>query len=81
MVGQDRRTVGFMYSYPNYIPLNSRAVTGIADAVAPFAFEQIYGAWFGQNVREAGKQAVAYSVRRYLHAIGAAEPADLPKAR
>jgi glyoxylase-like metal-dependent hydrolase (beta-lactamase superfamily II) len=69
MVGRDRRTVSFMYSYPNYIPLNPRAVAAIGDAVEPFEFEQIYGAWFGQNVREAGKQAVRYSVRRYLHAI------------
>jgi len=69
MVGRDRRTVSFMYSYPNYIPLNSRAVTAIGDAVQPFVFEQVYGAWFGQNIREAGKQAVTYSVRRYIRAI------------
>jgi glyoxylase-like metal-dependent hydrolase (beta-lactamase superfamily II) len=73
MVGRDRRTVSFMYSYPNYIPLNTRAVTAIGDAVQPFAFEQVYGAWFGQNILEAGKQAVAYSVRRYIRAI--ADPA------
>jgi hypothetical protein len=38
-----------------------------------FEFEQIYGAWFGQNVLSAGKQAVRYSVRRYLHAISPRE--------
>jgi hypothetical protein len=69
MVGQDRRTVGFMYSYPNYIPLGAAAVRAIGDAVEPFEFEQVYGAWFGQNILEAGKQAVRYSVRRYLLAI------------
>jgi glyoxylase-like metal-dependent hydrolase (beta-lactamase superfamily II) len=69
MVGQDRRTTGFMYSFPNYIPLDVRAVRRIEAAVEPFEFEQVYGAWFGQNILEAGKQAVRYSVRRHIHAI------------
>ena len=37
-----RRTAAtsrFMYSFPNYIPLNAKAVRRIAAAVAPFAFE------------------------------------------
>ncbi|HEY8256078.1 MAG TPA: hypothetical protein VIG08_00315 [Gemmatimonadales bacterium] len=70
MVGQDRRTAGFMYSYPNYIPLRAAAVRAIAAAVEPFEFEQVYGAWSGQNILEAGKQAIHYSVRRYLLALG-----------
>ncbi len=69
MVGEDRRTAGFMYSYPNYIPLNARAVQRIGDMVESFDFEQVYVAWFGRNILSAGKQAVRYSVRRYLHAI------------
>ena len=69
MVGQDRRTAGFMHSYPNYIPLGAAAVRAIGEAVEAFEFEQVYGAWFGQNILEAGKQAVRYSVRRYLLAI------------
>jgi glyoxylase-like metal-dependent hydrolase (beta-lactamase superfamily II) len=70
MVSQDRRTVSFMYSYPNLIPLNAQAVGRIVAAVVPFEFEQIYGGWFGKNVLENGKAAVRYSARRYLHAIG-----------
>jgi len=69
MVGEDRRTVGFMYSFPNYIPLNARAVEHIGRMVEPFEFEHVYGGWFGRNVLAAGKEAVRYSVRRYLHAI------------
>lgn len=69
MVAQDRRTVSFMYSYANLIPLHAAAVRRIAGAVEPFEFEQIFGGWFGRNVLEGGKQAVRYSVRRYLHAI------------
>lgn len=70
MVNQDRRTVSFMYSYPNLIPLGAEAVRRIAAAVEPFEFERIYGGWFGKNVLEAGKRAMHYSTRRYLHAIG-----------
>jgi hypothetical protein len=35
MVAADRRSLSFMYSYPNYIPLNAAAVQRIAQAVAP----------------------------------------------
>jgi glyoxylase-like metal-dependent hydrolase (beta-lactamase superfamily II) len=70
MVAQDRRTVSFMYSYPNLIPLDATAVRKIVDAVEPFEFEQIYGGWTGKNVLESGKYAVRYSARRYLRAIG-----------
>ena len=70
MVAQDRRTVSFMYSYPNLIPLDPATVTRIVEALAPFEFEQIYGGWTGKNVLEAGGQAVRYSARRYLRAIG-----------
>lgn len=69
MVGEDRRTTGFMYSYPNYIPLNARAVERIGAMLEPFEFDHIYGAWFGRNILADGKQALRYSVRRYVHAI------------
>ncbi len=70
MVAQDRRTVSFMYSYPNLIPLDAVAVGRIVEALEPFEFEQIYGGWTGKNVLESGKHAVRYSARRYLRAIG-----------
>jgi hypothetical protein len=38
--------------------------------VEPYEFEQVYGGWFGKNVREGGKASVRYSARRYLRAIG-----------
>jgi glyoxylase-like metal-dependent hydrolase (beta-lactamase superfamily II) len=69
MVNMDRRTVSFMYSYPNLIPLPTDAVERIVAAVEPFEFEQIYGGWFGKNVREGADAALRYSARRYLHAI------------
>lgn len=69
MVAMDRRSVSFMYSYPNYIPLNAAAVGRIAGAVAPLVFDAIYGAWWGRNIATGAKASFDASVRRYLAAI------------
>jgi hypothetical protein len=66
MVVADRRYVTFMYSYPNYIPLNARAVRGIVAAVEPYAFDRIYGSWPGSIVAEDAKAAVRRSAERYI---------------
>jgi glyoxylase-like metal-dependent hydrolase (beta-lactamase superfamily II) len=68
-VTMDRRFVSFMYSYPNYIPLNAAAVRRIADVLAPLAFDRIYGAWWDRNIAVDAKAAFDGSVRRYLAAI------------
>jgi hypothetical protein len=65
----DRRHVSFMYSYPNYIPLNTATVKRIAAALAPYAFDSIYGAWWDLVVRGDGKRCFEMSVERYLKAI------------
>ena len=64
----DRRHVGFMYSYPNLIPLPAAKVEAIRSALDPFAFEAIYGAWWG-TVVEDGKGVVERSAARYVRAI------------
>ena len=61
--------VSFMYSYPNLIPLPARAVQGVADAVKPFTFDQIYGAWWERVIETDAKAVVDKSVARYLKAI------------
>ena len=68
-VTMDRRFVSFMYSYPNYVPLNAAAVRRIASAVEPLAFDRIYGAWWGRIIASGAKAAFAASVARYLAAI------------
>ena len=65
-VGADRKSVSFMYSYPNYIPLDAASVQRIADAVAPFPYETLYGAWWDRYVARDAKQVVARSVARYI---------------
>jgi hypothetical protein len=57
-----------MRSYPNLIPLPARAVERIAAALAPFAFERIYGIFFDRVIPTGGKQALEASVARYLSA-------------
>jgi len=65
----DRTHVGFMYSYPNLIPLPEAAVARIAAALEPFPFEVIYGAWWGRVVRRDGKEIVRRSAERYRRAL------------
>jgi hypothetical protein len=72
-VAMDRAHVSFMYSYPNYIPLNAAAVRRIAGAIAPLAFDRIYGAWWGRNIERDARAAFDASVKRYLAAIGSAD--------
>lgn len=64
----DRRWVSFMYSYPNFIPLNAASVERVVAAVTPFEFDRIYGA-FGHHVAEDGAGVVRRSAERYLQAI------------
>jgi glyoxylase-like metal-dependent hydrolase (beta-lactamase superfamily II) len=74
MVIPDRRFVSFMYSYPNLIPLPPSAVRRIAAALAPFAFDRIYGAWWGRVVTADGAEAVRRSADRYVLAVSEPGP-------
>lgn len=68
-VAQDRRSVSFMYSYPNYIPLGAPAVRRIVTALEPYRYEQIFGAWWGRNIVAGAQDAVPRSAARYLAQI------------
>lgn len=70
----DRRYVTFMYSYPNQIPLDARAVRGIVDAVEPYPFDRIYGGWAGSQIERDAKAAVVRSAKRYIRAIEGVYP-------
>ena len=66
----DRKNVSFMYSYPNYIPLPASSVKKIVQAVEPFAFDRVYGAFWDMVIEQDGKEVVRRSAERYLRAIG-----------
>jgi glyoxylase-like metal-dependent hydrolase (beta-lactamase superfamily II) len=65
----DRRYVSFMYSYPNLIPLPPSKVRALAAALEPFAFDSIYGAWWGRVIKRDGSTVVRRSADRYVRAV------------
>jgi glyoxylase-like metal-dependent hydrolase (beta-lactamase superfamily II) len=68
----DPKQVTFMYSYPNYIPLNDSQIRRIVECLDPLPFDRIYGAFFtrGKGIIPArGKEIVLRSADRYLRAI------------
>jgi hypothetical protein len=65
----DRAHVGFMWSYPNLVPLPDAEVQRIAAAVEPFAYEAIYGAWWDAIIPAGGPAIVRRSADRYSRAL------------
>jgi glyoxylase-like metal-dependent hydrolase (beta-lactamase superfamily II) len=65
----DRTHVSFMWSYPNLVPLPAARVEAIGAALAPFAFDAIYGAWWGRVVERDGSEVVRRSVERYVRSL------------
>lgn len=68
-VAADRQWVSFMYSYPNMLPLSAPDITYIAQAIASWPFERLYGAWFETIVDHDAHAVVQRSANRYIHAL------------
>jgi hypothetical protein len=73
-VVQDRDWVSFMWSYPNYIPLDDVTVLDIAHRVERFAFDRIYGGWWGSVVVSDGPGAIRRSADRYVARLHGERP-------
>jgi glyoxylase-like metal-dependent hydrolase (beta-lactamase superfamily II) len=65
--GEDRVT--FLWSAPNRLPLPEREVRGVADAVAPYPFDRIYGGWWEPVVRGDAKRVFERSAERYVEIL------------
>ncbi|OIQ69201.1 hypothetical protein GALL_491980 [mine drainage metagenome] len=65
----DRKWLTFMCSYPNMMPLAAATVRRIADTLAPWRFDRIYGAFPGRQVMAGGAQAVQGSAARYIELL------------
>ena len=65
----DRQWVSFMYSYPNLIPLPAAEILRIQEAIEPFQFERLYGAWFERVVKHDAHDVVLHSAERYISAL------------
>lgn len=68
-VTPDRKFLSFMRSYPNLIPLGAKTVHRIGAALAPFAFDRIYGHYFDRVIASGAKTVLEKSVARYVAAI------------
>jgi hypothetical protein len=66
----DRKHLGFMRSYPNFIPHGASAVRTIAARVMPFECDAIYGAFWNAVIPHGAKQAMATSVDRHIAWLG-----------
>ena len=63
------RRVSFMWSYPNMLPLPGASVRQVAERLAPWRYDRIYGGFRGQEVRQDGPALVARSAARYLELL------------
>jgi glyoxylase-like metal-dependent hydrolase (beta-lactamase superfamily II) len=75
-VAADCRHVGFMRSYPNYIPLSEAVIRRIANRLAPYRYDRVYGAFWPSIIAREAEAAVARSVDRYSAAVSGQGPAD-----
>jgi hypothetical protein len=65
----DRTHVGFMWSYPNLVPLPEAEVDRMVAAVDPYAYEAVYGAWWDAILPAGGPEIVRRSAERYGRAL------------
>jgi hypothetical protein len=76
-VVQDRKTVSFMRSFPNFIPMSAPAVERIVAELAPFSFDTIHGAFPTRTIAKDGKRVLQNSAARYLAYIRGDGSAEL----
>ena len=68
-VVQDNKSVSFMWSFPNFIPLSGPRVEGVVKAIKPYAFDRVHGAFMDRTIWSDGKGVVERSAKRYLKII------------
>ena len=44
-VVQDNKSVSFMWSFPNFIPLSAPRVEGVVKSLKPYAYDRVHGAF------------------------------------
>ena len=65
----DNKSVSFMWSFPNFIPLSAPRVEGVVKALAPYAFDRVHGAFIDRTIWSDGKAVLERSAARYLKII------------
>ncbi len=70
-VVQDRRHVGFMYSYPNFIPMRPSDVRAMRQHLDGLAFDDVFGYTWRRNIRGGARAAVDASFDRFFSFVAA----------
>lgn len=68
----DPKQVSFMWSYPNFIPLNASTIKHVMTCLEPLEYDRVYGAFVVRGkgvIPTGGKEVVRRSADRYLRAI------------
>ena len=65
----DNKSVSFMWSFPNVIPLSAPRVEAVVKAIEPYAFDRVHGAFTDRTIWTDGKGVVSRSAARYLKII------------
>ena len=68
-VVQDNKSVSFMWSFPNFIPLSGPRVEGVVGALKPYTYDRVHGAFMDRTIWSDGKGVVERSAARYLKII------------
>ena len=68
-VVQDNKSVSFMWSFPNFIPLSAPRVEGVVQTLKPYQFDRVHGAFTDRTIWSGGKGVVERSAERYLKII------------
>jgi hypothetical protein len=68
-VVQDNKSVSFMWSFPNFIPLSAPRVEGVVNSLKSYAFDRIHGAFADRTIWSDGKGVLERSAERYLKII------------
>ncbi len=70
----DPKQVSFMWSYPNFIPLNPTTIRHVLGCLERLEYDRVYGAFTVRGkgiIPTGGKEVVRRSAERYLRAIQA----------
>jgi hypothetical protein len=68
-VVQDNKSVSFMWSFPNFIPLSGPSVEGVVKSIKSYQFDRVHGAFMDRSIWSDGKGVVERSAARYLKII------------
>lgn len=68
-VASGAKSVSFMWSYPNMLPLSATTVADIAQRLENVEFDALYGAFEGKDIPSGASEIVQQSAQKYIRCI------------